>query len=64
MTKDEVIRINKPAKNMTRYFVDKYGIDWNQWRFYPSDGDYSHEFTDGHDYAGLDRIPEDGWELL
>lgn len=60
----EVIETNKPAINLTRYRVDKDGIEWDRWMFYPSDGYYSHEITDGHPYTGVDRIPVDGWRLL
>lgn len=59
----EIELLNRPAVNVTRLHY-KDGMDWDDWRFWPSrDGEPGY-FTDGHDYAGMHCWPLEGWTLL
>jgi hypothetical protein len=61
MTDDHVRTLNLPAHNHTRLRYEG-GIDWERWSFYPvSLGGGG--FSDGHDYAGMDPHPREGWVL-
>lgn len=63
--RDEIEILNRYAINTTRLTYED-GIDWDNWHYYPQqikDGHFSGGFTDGHDYAGLNMAPMDGWML-
>lgn len=62
-TKQQILDMNLPAHNTDEWLVDEDGIDWGNWRFYPGEAGQYGEFTDGHDYAGIDCAPDDGWIL-
>ena len=70
MTADDVQALNIWCKNFTTMHRDESGRDWDAWYYYPTRGtpgnaDYVQgHFSDGHDYAGSNPYPTEGWTVV
>ena len=71
LTSDEVRWLNLPAINLTQFYRDEHGMDWNAWHYFPSSGRamdpdfYPGQFSDGHSHGDCHMEgPHEGWTLI